>query len=258
MRRFKTAIGRVDMDKKALIKGLRDFGQSASNTVADTVAAPVDMIAAGLRYGGLPIPSDHVGGSQWMRNQGFTAEVAPGMVKTAGEAAGMILPMVAAAKAPQIAAGMNQMASNLAKPRMMSKQSGALFVTEGLPNRGVDLIQSEAERLAAMLKEKGFAVDIQHSGSVAGPSSYLKIHDPETGRFFTNDVRLSGHPKGVFNSQFVQNVNSDEFADVLSQADAMRAMGKSKTILMQEKAQELIQSGIKPKQAYREAAEMFK
>jgi hypothetical protein len=246
------------MDKKAIIKGLRDFGQSASNTVAETVSMPVDMIAAGLRYGGLPIPSDPMGGSEWMRKRGLTVDVDPGIAKTAGEAAGLIVPMVGAAKAPQIASGMNQMARNAAIPATMSKQSGALFVTDGLPNRGGDLIQSEADRLASMLKEKGFAVDLQHSGSAAGPSSYLKIHDPETGRFFVNDVRLSGHPKGVFNSQFVQNVNSTEFDDVLRQADAMRAMGKSKTLLMQEKAQELINGGMKPKQAYKEVRELFK
>lgn len=134
MRRFKTETGRADMDKKALIKGLRDFGQSASNTVADTVAVPVDMIAAGLRYGGLPIPSDPMGGSQWMRNQGLTAEVAPGMAKTAGEAAGMIVPMVAAAKAPQIASGLLQAGRNLAKPSTMNKQSGAI-VWHGSPHK---------------------------------------------------------------------------------------------------------------------------
>jgi hypothetical protein len=88
------------MDKKAIIKALRDFGQSASNTVADTVAVPVDLIAAGLRSGGLPIPSDPVGGSDWMRQQGLTAAVDPGMAKTAGEAAGMLIPMGLMAKYP--------------------------------------------------------------------------------------------------------------------------------------------------------------
>jgi hypothetical protein len=122
------------MDKKSIIKGLRDFGQSASNTVAETVSMPVDLIAAGLRYGGLPIPSDPVGGSEWMKKRGLTVDVDPGIAKTAGEAAGMIVPMVGAAKAPQIAAGMNQMARNAAIPATMNKQAGAI-VWHGSPHK---------------------------------------------------------------------------------------------------------------------------
>lgn len=87
------------MDKQAMIQALRDFGQSASNATADTVAIPVDLIAQILRSGGLDIPKP-VGGSEWMREKGLTAEVEPGMAKTAGEAVGMCLPMSALAKGP--------------------------------------------------------------------------------------------------------------------------------------------------------------
>ena len=58
------------------------------------------------------------------------------------------------------------------------------------------LIHSDAETLASMLRDRGFSVNVQHSGSAAGPSSYLNISDPTTGRFFTNPVRLSSHSKG--------------------------------------------------------------
>lgn len=88
------------MDKQAIIKALRDFGQSASNTAADTVAVPVDIIAAGLRSGGLPIPSNPVGGSEWMIQNGLVNHVEPGIAKIAGETIGMALPVGMMARTP--------------------------------------------------------------------------------------------------------------------------------------------------------------
>jgi hypothetical protein len=108
------------MDKKALIKALRDTVQSASNTVASGVSAPVDLIAAGLRKVGMPIPQAPVGGSQWMENMGLTVPVEDGIPKLAGETLGMIVPMAATAKAPQIAAAANRGLENLAAPRTLN------------------------------------------------------------------------------------------------------------------------------------------
>lgn len=88
-------------------------------------------------------------------------------------------------------------------------------------------IKDAAEDLTNRLKEHGFNVDLQHSGSAAGASSYLKIVDPKTGRFFSKDVRISGHSKGVFNSQGVWNVSPDHFDDVISEAIEMRNKGES-------------------------------
>ena len=90
------------MDKQSIIKALRDFGQSASNTAADTVAVPVDLIASVLRSGGLDIPTP-VGGSEWMRQNGLTEEVEPGMAKALGETAGITAPIVIGSKSLQIA-----------------------------------------------------------------------------------------------------------------------------------------------------------
>lgn len=90
------------------------------------------------------------------------------------------------------------------------------------------LIRSDADSLANTLRQRGFDVEVQHSGSLAGPSSYLRIYDPTTGRMFKNEVRLSNHSKGAFQSQFITDVKSkDDFERVLEQADQMRAMGKS-------------------------------
>lgn len=81
------------MDKQAVINALRNTAQSASNTVAGGVSSPVDMMAGGLRKTGLPIPSNPVGGSEWMGQQGLTRPVPDGMAKTAGEAIGLIAPI---------------------------------------------------------------------------------------------------------------------------------------------------------------------
>lgn len=127
------------MDKKALIKALRDTVQSASNSVAGGVSAPVDLIAAGLRKVGLPIPQAPVGGSQWMENMGLTVPVEDGIPKLAGETLGMIVPMAATAKAPQIAAAANRGLENLAAPRTLNTpgyggQRGAI-VWHGSPHK---------------------------------------------------------------------------------------------------------------------------
>ena len=127
------------MDKKALVKALRDTVQSASNTVASGVSAPVDLIAAGLRKVGMPIPQAPVGGSQWMENMGLTVPVEDGIPKLAGETLGMIVPMAATAKAPQIAAAANKGLENLAAPQTLNTpgyrgQRGAI-VWHGSPHK---------------------------------------------------------------------------------------------------------------------------
>lgn len=102
-----------------------------------------------------------------------------------------------------------------------------IFDVAGLPNHGRGLIQGKANDLAAMLKSRGFDVEVTHSGSRVGPSSYISIYDPETGRFFKNQVRLSGHSKGAFENAAVWNVTDDDFQSVIAAAMDMRAMGPS-------------------------------
>lgn len=129
---------------------------------------------------------------------------------------------------PKLADGLMQMGQNAVTPSTMVMQGQrgmALFSTEGLPNRGRDLIQSSAEGLADKLRAQGFQVEVQHSGSAAGPSSYLKVFDPQTGRYF-DDVRLSGHSKGAFNSAAVNNIATpEEFQGVIDRALGMRELG---------------------------------
>ncbi len=103
--------------------------------------------------------------------------------------------------------------------------------TTGLPNKGRDLIQGEAEKFAKRLREQGFQVGIDHSGSKAGPSSYVTIHDPQTQRFIRDPIRFSNHSKGVFNNQFVHPVHSlDDLDKYEKMAQDMRKEGPSQTM----------------------------
>lgn len=124
------------MDKNAIIKALRDYAQATSNEVANTVAAPIDIINAGLGYVGLG-SNEPVGGSAWMRRQGLTAPVPEGMAQTLGETTGLVLPMAGAMKAKEIATALRGMGENIAKPKgggMAGGQKGAI-VWHGSPHK---------------------------------------------------------------------------------------------------------------------------
>jgi hypothetical protein len=230
------------MDKKALIKALRDTAQSASNTIASGVSAPVDLIAAGLRKMGVPVPENALGGSRWMEDVGLTVPVQEGIPKTVGETFGMIFPMAATAKAPQIAAGANRAIENAMVPNYLNKQAGVINFPNLTTKQEVrTAIRLMADDLANKLREKGFQATVEHSGSAAGPSSYVKVFDPQTGRFIVNPARISDHSKGAFNSQFVHEIQGEYpnaiFDDFLKIADDMRAMGPSKMMLAEMEKQ---------------------
>jgi hypothetical protein len=108
--------------------GLLDFLQGASNAAASNISGPVDLLGMGLRGIGVPVPQNAFLSSQWMRERGLTREPQNRMAGLLGEAAGMSLPIVAAAKAPQIAQGLLQMGDNLAAPNPINtatrKQAG--------------------------------------------------------------------------------------------------------------------------------------
>ena len=124
------------MDKNAIIKALRDYAQATSNEVANTVAAPIDLINTGLGRVGLG-SEEPVGGSAWMRRQGLTAPVPEGIAQTLGETTGLVLPMAGAMKAKEIAAALRGMGENIAKPRgggMAGGERGAI-VWHGSPHK---------------------------------------------------------------------------------------------------------------------------
>lgn len=78
------------MNRAAIIKALRDTAQSASNTAAENVSVPVDMLANGMRKVGMPIPENPVMGSRWMARHGLTAPVDDGIPKKVGETLGLM------------------------------------------------------------------------------------------------------------------------------------------------------------------------
>jgi len=219
-----------------------DLAQGASNSQAGMVSGPVDVLAWLLRKAGVPVPSNPLGGSDWMAQQGLTAQPKNHLLGLLGEGVGGVAPMVAAAKAPQIANGLLNMADNVSAPATLNSQRGmALIDTKGMTREEArSLVQSRAEKLASQLNEQGFQASVQHSGSAAGPSSYIDIFDPQTGRKLTQQVRVSGHSKGAFNSGDVWNVSESEFPQVVDAAKQMRDLGATdfwRQKLAQESAQ---------------------
>ena len=110
-----------------LFDNLRDVAQGASNSVAGNLTAPVDGINWLLRKAGVPVSDMPVGGSDWLRQKGLTAEPKSYGYGLLGEALGGVTPMLAAAKAPQIAAGMVKAGQNMAVPNAMNSQAGAIL-----------------------------------------------------------------------------------------------------------------------------------
>ena len=109
-----------------------DVLQAASNAVAGNVTGPVDILSLLLRKIGVPVPENALGSSQWAREHGLLRDVDDPYARAAGESLGIIAPMVAAAKAPQIARGLLQAGDNLAAPRTLNPQTGAI-VWHGSP-----------------------------------------------------------------------------------------------------------------------------
>lgn len=102
----------------------------------------------------------------------------------------------------------------------------------GMENRGREIINGSAEDFAARARDQGFQANVVHSGSAAGPSSYVDIYDPMTGRRLTKQVRFSGHDKGDFNRQEVIDiVNPEQQLAIEKQMLEMRNLGPSEGFL---------------------------
>ena len=106
----------------ALLELLRGM----SNSAAANVSAPVDAIAWLLKNAGVNTGTP-VGGSDWMRSKGLTSDTTTG-AGYVGEAVGGVLPLLAAAKAPQIASMANKAIANAKAPSELGAQAGAIDV----------------------------------------------------------------------------------------------------------------------------------
>jgi hypothetical protein len=116
-------------------------------------------------------------------------------------------------------------------------------------------VQNVANDFADQFRQMGFDVTLDHSGSKAGASSYLRVSDPQTGRFLSKPIRISDHSKGA--KELDANINilnpQEDFAKITSALNDMRAKGDTLVFKQDKYAQELIANGIKPKTAYQRA-----
>jgi hypothetical protein len=105
---------------------LAEVLQAASNAAAQNVSGPVDLLTLLLQKGGVPVPNNAVGSTQWMRENGLYRDVDDTASRLTGETMGIIGPIAAAAKAPQIARGLLAAGENAAAPGVLSRgMSGA-------------------------------------------------------------------------------------------------------------------------------------
>lgn len=76
-----------------MASALRNFGQAASNNIAETVSTPIDAIAWALRKAGVPVGDAPVMGSEWMAQKGLTRPTQEGVSKMAGDFVGLVSPL---------------------------------------------------------------------------------------------------------------------------------------------------------------------
>lgn len=147
------------------------------------------------------------------------------------------LPFAPLAKGAVMAAGRYagpQVAQALENYTFKTGMALPVINTTGLPNKGMDLIRSKVDELSDTLNKQGFEATAKYSGSAAGPSAYVNVFDPQTGRFINSPARISGHSKGPYQSQFVHEISDDpqstqRFFDI-----AMEMRAKGPTELMQK------------------------
>jgi len=149
-----------------------------------------------LRKAGVPVPKSPVGGSEWMAQNGFTSTPDDANMGLLGEAIGGISPMLVAAKGPQIARVINQAASNISSPGLLSSQAGMIRISGRgqIPETRGD-VNKLADRFGSLLDDAG--VQYTHDKSRLSPARYFEFDNPQTAaselgpdRF---KVRISDH-----------------------------------------------------------------
>ncbi|WP_424133836.1 hypothetical protein [Roseomonas chloroacetimidivorans] len=117
------------------------FGRGFNDTLADVVGGPVDLAAAGMRYAGLPVPAEPVGGSASVRRgiravtDAFGTPAAPittperlayGAGQGVGEAASIALPAGAIARGARAGTMLQGTAEALAANPVLQGASSAI------------------------------------------------------------------------------------------------------------------------------------
>jgi len=171
---------------------LIDFMQGASNAAASNVSAPVDGLAWLMRKAGINVGDSPMGGSNWMRAKGLTAEPQNRLAGILGESLGGVAPMLAAAKAPQIANGLLKMGENAMAPRTLNPQTGAV-VWHGSPHK-FDAFDSSKIGTGEGAQAYGHGLYLADSREVAG-SYQAKLTDEAFKYKAMNDAKTRLHKK---------------------------------------------------------------
>ena len=184
---------------------LRDLMQSASNVAASNVSGPVDLIGMLLRYGGIPVPQNSIGSSQWMAQRGLTAPVQQGAAQVTGETLGLLAPFAAAAKAPQIASAMIKGGENLAVPRTLNPQTGAI-VYHGSPHK-FDKFDSSKIGTGEGAQAYGHGLYLADHPEVAKGYSAIADQNPTAQQY----LRMWGGDKVKAEAAFLKDVQEGAF-----------------------------------------------
>lgn len=93
VQKLKNESGLKGPNSSEMASALRNFGQAASNNIAETVSTPIDAIAWALRKAGVPVGNAPVMGSEWMAQKGLTRPTQEGVSKMAGDFVGLVSPL---------------------------------------------------------------------------------------------------------------------------------------------------------------------
>lgn len=208
--------------------GLLDFAQGMSNAAASNVSGPVDIIAWLLRKAGAGkvIGDEPVGGSGWMRRHGLTAE-APGLAGLLGEGVGMSLPIAAAA--PQIAGLLNAGGANLAAPRTLSPQTGAV-VYHGSPHK---FDKFDSSKIGTGEGSQAWGPGIYQAETEATAKTYIP---PQGGYLYKSDLNDAAISKMLNADAAWQRQNSvvrdfwKRFLKEFEYSDAVEALSRAKNV----------------------------
>jgi hypothetical protein len=230
---------------------LRDFAQGASNSAAGTITGPVDLTAWLLRKAGLDIQNP-IGGSDWAAQQGLMKQPENYWAGLLGEGVGGIAPIVAAAKAPQIAAGLVKGGENLRAPNTLHPQAGAFVYPQeaalataqrnaakpvsegglGLPSDNTPMQRAAAQGYVDLFH--GTAHDIKQidpamRGATTGANSAKKafwaVSDPTTARGYAENAATAAPVKRLLDdaAKFEKQGNWDAYEEALRKAEALDA-----------------------------------
>lgn len=147
----------------------------------------------------------------------------------------------------------------LLMPRVVEKGGWPIDVPgrSGITATSKQEVKGLADSFADSVREMGFDATVEHSGSKAGASSYVRINDPQTGRFINKPIRISDHSKGTRELQGVIEIlnPASDFEKVFSMLQDMRSQGPAASMVQNQLAEKLIAEGVKPKTAYQRASQ---